>query len=354
MNIENISKGQIFKNYKHLCQELDESIKAGKSKQLQLKEWKRYFSYSKDGNKFIVTEIYETPFEKVENRGGANHLLPHAYKMENIFLHLLNTNNGKLSLTMNTLLRKMEMVNSNFKYGSRNKRKVSKYLNIKPAFLEEFFVATKRTLSDNIESMMNRLEKEKVIKWHTIKMVRIVKATNVINEFGEIALDSETIVDEYDNEEVKYSAKILTTENFRPATNEEIELIKEIEDDTMEELNCKNKQEIVVKDRWREFRNIVNRTLKNRANIQFYYDSYEIEKIGDYKPVEQEDVLTLNHNVQHQLLTNWERRQQKALEKGKSKLIRIDEQYIPNANKFIDVFVNVEYENIVEELTKIK
>lgn len=64
--------GQEFKNYKHLCEFLGEKIKSGKGKQLQWKEWKRYFSFEKDGNKIIITEIFDEPKKKIDHRGGNN------------------------------------------------------------------------------------------------------------------------------------------------------------------------------------------------------------------------------------------------------------------------------------------
>lgn len=58
----------IFKNYKELCECLGEPVKNGCSKKSQMKEWERYFSYRKEGNKFIVTEIFNTPKNKTDNR----------------------------------------------------------------------------------------------------------------------------------------------------------------------------------------------------------------------------------------------------------------------------------------------
>ena len=49
MDINNLKKGQVVKNYKEMCLVLQEEIKTGKSKQLQLKDWERYFSYHKEG-----------------------------------------------------------------------------------------------------------------------------------------------------------------------------------------------------------------------------------------------------------------------------------------------------------------
>ena len=63
---------QIFKNYKELCAFFDEKPTTGCSKQAQFKEWERYFSYRKEGNKFVVTEVFDTPKDKVDNRGGNN------------------------------------------------------------------------------------------------------------------------------------------------------------------------------------------------------------------------------------------------------------------------------------------
>ena len=50
---------QIFKNYKELCAFFDEKPTTGCSKQAQFKEWERYFSYRKEGNKFVITEVFD-------------------------------------------------------------------------------------------------------------------------------------------------------------------------------------------------------------------------------------------------------------------------------------------------------
>ena len=61
---------QIFKNYKELCAFFDEKPTTGCSKQAQFKEWERYFSYRKEGNKFIITEVFDTAKDKVDNRAN--------------------------------------------------------------------------------------------------------------------------------------------------------------------------------------------------------------------------------------------------------------------------------------------
>lgn len=67
--------GMEIKNYKELCSLLDEKQKTGEAKQIQLGNWQRYFSYSKQGHKFIIEEIFDTPKEKIDGRTQGNHSL---------------------------------------------------------------------------------------------------------------------------------------------------------------------------------------------------------------------------------------------------------------------------------------
>lgn len=62
----------IFKNYKELCAYLGEEPKKANSKVAQIKEWERYFSFVKEGQKIIITEVFDTPQEKIDKRGGNN------------------------------------------------------------------------------------------------------------------------------------------------------------------------------------------------------------------------------------------------------------------------------------------
>lgn len=58
-----------YKNYKALCGVLNEPIKGGKSKTLQLENWKRFFSYYRMGSSYIITEIKKNPDKKINNTG---------------------------------------------------------------------------------------------------------------------------------------------------------------------------------------------------------------------------------------------------------------------------------------------
>ena len=73
INTNALKQNQIFNNYKEICEFLGEpSYQGGKQRQLQLKDWERYFRWEKQGYKFIITEVFDTPKEKIDKRGGNN------------------------------------------------------------------------------------------------------------------------------------------------------------------------------------------------------------------------------------------------------------------------------------------
>lgn len=73
INTNALKQNQIFNNYKEICEFLSEpSHQGGKQRQLQLKDWERYFRWKKQGYKFIITEVFDTPQEKIDKRGGNN------------------------------------------------------------------------------------------------------------------------------------------------------------------------------------------------------------------------------------------------------------------------------------------
>lgn len=48
---------QVFKNYKALCEYLEEETKTGEARIKQMQNWEQYFTFEKQGHKIIITEI---------------------------------------------------------------------------------------------------------------------------------------------------------------------------------------------------------------------------------------------------------------------------------------------------------
>lgn len=58
--------------YKELCHVLNEKVKQGKSRQLQLNRWRKLFEWENPSSRiYRITKIYEVPKEMPNNRGGA-------------------------------------------------------------------------------------------------------------------------------------------------------------------------------------------------------------------------------------------------------------------------------------------
>ena len=67
MKIENLKVGMVIKNYKELCKLLETKVKTGGAKQTQLDKLRCFCNYHKDGNKFIIDEIYKEPKSRKMN-----------------------------------------------------------------------------------------------------------------------------------------------------------------------------------------------------------------------------------------------------------------------------------------------
>ena len=68
ININNLKVGHTYKNWKELCVTLGVEPKSHSYKVKQEKEFKRYFSWTKQGQKITIVEIFETPKEKEDGR----------------------------------------------------------------------------------------------------------------------------------------------------------------------------------------------------------------------------------------------------------------------------------------------
>ena len=52
----------VVRNYKVMCDLLHEEITSGNSKRAQVDRWKRYFDFHRDGQRYVIDEIYDEPF----------------------------------------------------------------------------------------------------------------------------------------------------------------------------------------------------------------------------------------------------------------------------------------------------
>ena len=111
--------GLVIKNYKKMCELLDETIKTSNAKKAQENEWKRYFDWEKEGQNYIITIIHSEPLPKNDGRDNNN---IYSKYIEKLVLDLLvqkyssDANNRRLFLSKENMLQALNMVNNNYSF----------------------------------------------------------------------------------------------------------------------------------------------------------------------------------------------------------------------------------------------
>ena len=110
-----LTVGMAVKNYKMLCELLDQPVKSGASKRAQLKEFKRYFDWESAGQKFVIADIYDMPLAKEDGRRIGNNSIYVPYIEIILLQYLLRQENYTCTMTKRNWWECLGFINS--KYG---------------------------------------------------------------------------------------------------------------------------------------------------------------------------------------------------------------------------------------------
>jgi len=387
MNIDNLKeylqKTNIIPNYKALCIILEIMVSAGDSKKSQLREIERFFRYHKEGNKFIIDEIYLEPLEKVDGRKdtkGNNNV--YGKYIEQLVLDLLvqkyqTTKERKIYLSRDKMLRALDMINDNYSFGKFNKEILSDYINADSDNVKEFYILNNRNLYETVERAFKSLESKCLVSW---KLVTTVACG--LTEFNQnIVLEDGTEVNILDfiggSEEDKIA---ITKETHTTATDEELDTILYAENKILEVMGFESKKDVFICDRYSEFNKKVCELLNKTSNILYYYKSYDVlfhekvvlefEKISQWileQEVRQNIKVTLNGIISNKLVLNAEERQNKAIEEG-SKIFgklntdkyshmkierRSDDNYIEDNKNIVNTVINHNKGDLKSQMIKV-
>ena len=229
MKIENLSVGQKIKNYKELCSILEIDVMSGKSKALQLKELSRFCRIKKDGNTFIVKNIYKQPIQKPMNSQGSPY-----YQLNELILCELILRNGEDNewiVTPNFLASKMGYVNKKFREYWNKKHKLSDEENIPLELIDKFYDKVSASYSNIILRTLKAMEKQRILLCNELTYVIDLKKGH-------------TITSEKDGE---YTFQGKYNKKFREATKVEREEILRIDRELLDKFDCKNMSELYYK-----------------------------------------------------------------------------------------------------------
>ena len=188
-----------YKNYKELCKVLEVKIKVGKSKQLQLKEFERYFRYHREGNKFVIDEILITPEDKVDNRkghsgtseGSRNNNEVYGTHIDKILLNYFSESDKSIIYTTtNQLSWIVGLINSNYSVASSHKDKYYSYsyeiMNgvVNKVAMWDLFGIIKTSIKSIIRSSLKRLSDSdnKYIDYEESHMIFYNHATRIASK----------------------------------------------------------------------------------------------------------------------------------------------------------------------------
>ena len=195
--IEILKGKREFKNYKDLCNHLGWEISAGNVKKKQMKELDLICRFSKNGNKFIIEEIYEENIEKKlykKDRVSFEKLKVPREKRECAGIYLLSNDNKEVYVGSTVCLRnrftqhkrghgltnrtqkileapggKMELLQEI----DLNKVSIEEMRRIEELYIEEY-LNNSDLICINVQIITPKIHKEKISKEQQIKICELL------------------------------------------------------------------------------------------------------------------------------------------------------------------------------------
>ena len=306
INLKELKIGTMVKNYKELCNILGIEPTTGHSKIKQLEWFEEYFTYKKEGHKFIITGILDKPVKPMkDNRGGSYNTYDYTENIEKLILDILaqSQNTGRVFLSKNRFFHALFMINSNYLNYSWNRTKeLSKHLDVSEDNIQEWLDTTGGVLERSLESALKNLRNQALVIWS--KEITICKLEEV--------LGSEHLVEKrHKDKNGKYKTTYIKEKKFDEVTREandwEKRFILKIERETIESLKCESKQDIIRKGLWFDFKNKVDKTLSDTCDILYYYQSYKILSNPEHiqaKWLKENHLLGTNEREKERVIVN--------------------------------------------------
>lgn len=325
---EKFSPGLVIKNYNELCSLLDLDNKGGNTKVANIKNIQRFCEFEKDGQKFIIKKIFDSPKEKIDKRVSGNNSV-YVTLIETILLdYFIRKNQRTLNFTKKVLWEELGMASPN--YATNYDRK---------SFLYE------------LQSIDNRTR-----QWHIDKAYS--NSRKKLNDITKTALNSlknRKLIEYRDDVIVASKGK-----NYFEVTEDwQIEKILQCERETLNELGCKNLKEVIFnsnkKVNMKRYTEIRNRKLRDTLGFDFIFRRYSI--ICNRKYLQQglqENISELKKSLNSKIIDSLESQAQKDFDKNRTDL-RVGNTHFIYPNYYVDIqkliitkILNID-EKLVEE-----
>ena len=254
-----------YKNYKELCKAMEWEEKAGNSRVKQLKELDSLCTYYKEGNKFIIVEIYENQREIVDGRKArCSELSEH---LQFIILYLLShEEKNRLVVSRSELLTLTGLINKQFYFLNNNKFIYAENRGIKPEVVTETNNRAYSYAVNYLDNSIKALENKALVSCNKVTYINITMKYPIFDKVTKSFVKSEEI------------------EEVREASPDERNFILQCEDEILRKYGLSSKNKLSFY-RLPKFREDVLELLETKG-IHAYYTCYDI--VGNRKYIAEE------------------------------------------------------------------
>ena len=252
---ELLEVGQVVKNYKAMCELLNEEICLGNSRNAHIKRWERFFKYSKQGQKFIIEEVYDEEKEIIKKKGKPRTTI-YSDVVQLLILDLLAQSNGLLVIGKSRLLNVLGMTNFNYSSGKGSMSQISKLIESDIKVVQDFYNTNDSNFKGILNKALDSLVNKRIIEYTIVKKGKDVKSNDV-----------------------------------RLLTDKEISTILNIEKSKMEFLGYYDIRDLRISSDWYTFKESCKVATKAVLDIEFYFDAYKIVVNEEFVEVERTRVL---------------------------------------------------------------
>lgn len=179
MNLTKLEVGLKIKNYKALCELLGVKPKAGgDSKKAHLKEMERYFKYYKQGNAFVITEVYTQVLEKVDGRSNGGNATFKDDTITTMIKLILAKSKGSMVMYVpkHVLHEELSLVNGYYHdlRQTKNARLLHDMTKTDTVLSKHFFSKVDESCESVVKTGLNKLAKQGFIEWSETRVKVIV------------------------------------------------------------------------------------------------------------------------------------------------------------------------------------
>ncbi len=351
LDCSKLSEGMVVKNYKEICKLLNEPIMTGgDSKKYQLKRWQCYFDYDKQGQKFIINEIFNEPFPNLDARKQKEGI--YVKYIELLLMEYLMKQDGKqASLTKGQLYEMLGMVSPYYYTYRKNKYVMNKEVESK--------LDTLNPSAEQLGIFFQRVDQK-------LNSILTSALKSMANRFL-IYYQTEYII----SENIELSGGVVKNAE-RVADNKEISKILDVQSSIMYSMGYFNASEIFVHGKMKEFFNMVDDYVNEKFGWNYVYSHIKIiyleNEIKRQIPIKAEEIrklskeckmLGLNGTVVNSLKTQIQTKYEKA--HAEYEKIKNDEWGAPNpmseaannAKIYSEDFMDIQ-KQLIDYLVKLK